>query len=131
VNAHAQDTEIRPLAGVRVVELSQMVMGPTCGLILADLGADVVKVEPLTGDRTRTFKGNAAGFFATYSRNKRSIALDTSSAQGQAVARRLIEKSDVLIENFRPGLLRRIGLDYDSVATLAPRLIYCSLKGYL
>jgi crotonobetainyl-CoA:carnitine CoA-transferase CaiB-like acyl-CoA transferase len=131
VNEAARHADLRPLAGVRVVELSQMVMGPTCGLILADLGADVVKVEPIKGDRTRTFKGNAAGFFATYSRNKRSIALDTASAQGQAVVRRLIEKSDVLIENFRPGLLKRIGLDYDSVAAFAPRLIYCSLKGYL
>ena len=127
----AQNTDLRPLAGVRVAELSQMVMGPSCGLILADLGADVVKVEPLAGDRTRFFKGNAAGFFATYSRNKRSIALDTSSAQGQAVVRRLIERSDVLIENFRPGLLKRIGLDFDSVTAFAPRLIYCSLKGYL
>jgi crotonobetainyl-CoA:carnitine CoA-transferase CaiB-like acyl-CoA transferase len=123
--------DIRPLAGVRVVEFSQMVMGPTCGLILADLGADVVKVEPPKGDRTRTFRGPAAGFFGTYCRNKRSIAVDTSSSQGQAVARRLIENSDVLIENFRPGLLGRIGLDYDSAAALAPRLIYCSLKGYL
>jgi crotonobetainyl-CoA:carnitine CoA-transferase CaiB-like acyl-CoA transferase len=108
-----------------------MVMGPTCGLILADLGADVVKVEPPKGDRTRTFKGPAAGFFGTYCRNKRSIAIDTSSPQGQVVARRLIENSDVLIENFRPGLLKRIGLDYDQVAAFAPRLIYCSLKGYL
>jgi crotonobetainyl-CoA:carnitine CoA-transferase CaiB-like acyl-CoA transferase len=131
VSEAAQNTDLRPLAGVRVAELSQMVMGPSCGLILADLGADVVKVEPLAGDRTRFFKGNAAGFFATYSRNKRSIALDTGSAQGQAVVRRLIERSDVLIENFRPGLLKRIGLDFDSVTAFAPRLIYCSLKGYL
>jgi crotonobetainyl-CoA:carnitine CoA-transferase CaiB-like acyl-CoA transferase len=124
-------TELRPLAGLRVIEFSQMVMGPSCGLILADLGADVIKVEPPKGDRTRYFKGPAAGFFATYSRNKRSIALDTSTAEGQTIARRLIESSDVLIENFRPGLLKRIGLDYESVAAFAPRLIYCSLKGYL
>jgi crotonobetainyl-CoA:carnitine CoA-transferase CaiB-like acyl-CoA transferase len=123
--------DLRPLAGVRVVEFSQMVMGPACGLILADFGADVVKVEPIKGDRSRYFTGPAAGFFGTYSRNKRSIAVDTASAAGQEVARRLIEKSDVLIENFRPGLLKRIGLDYDSVAAFAPRLIYCSLKGYL
>jgi crotonobetainyl-CoA:carnitine CoA-transferase CaiB-like acyl-CoA transferase len=69
----------RPLEGLRVVEFSQMVMGPSCGLILADLGADVIKVEPTKGDRTRYFKGPAAGFFATYSRNKRSLALDTST----------------------------------------------------
>jgi crotonobetainyl-CoA:carnitine CoA-transferase CaiB-like acyl-CoA transferase len=123
--------DIRPLAGLRVVEFSQMVMGPTCGLILADLGADVVKVEPPKGDRTRYFKGPAAGFFATYCRNKRSVAIDTTSPEGQTVARRLIEQSDVLIENFRPGLLKRTGLDYDSVAAFAPHLIYCSLKGYL
>jgi crotonobetainyl-CoA:carnitine CoA-transferase CaiB-like acyl-CoA transferase len=123
--------DIRPLAGLRVVEFSQMVMGPACGLILADLGADVVKVEPPKGDRTRTFKGPAAGFFATYCRNKRSVAIDTTASQGQEVARRLIEKSDVLIENFRPGLLKRTGLDYDSVASFAPHVIYCSLKGYL
>jgi crotonobetainyl-CoA:carnitine CoA-transferase CaiB-like acyl-CoA transferase len=128
---NAAKREVCPLAGVRVVEFSQMVMGPTCGLIMADLGADVVKVEPTKGDRTRYFKGPASGFFATYSRNKRSIALDTATRQGQVVARRLIERSDVLIENFRPGLMRRIGLDYDSVVAFAPRLIYCSLKGYL
>ena len=120
-----------PLAGIRVVEFSQLVMGPTCGLILADLGADVVKVEPLEGDRTRVFKGPASGFFAYYSRNKRSVAVDTTTAAGQEVARRLIGTADVLIENFRPGLLKRFGLDYESVATFAPHVIYCSLKGYL
>jgi crotonobetainyl-CoA:carnitine CoA-transferase CaiB-like acyl-CoA transferase len=121
----------RPLAGIRVVELSQLVMGPTCGLILADLGADVVKVEPLEGDRTRRFGGPASGFFANYCRNKRSLALDMSAPAGREVARRLIGQADVLIENFRPGLLVRVGLDYASVAAIAPHLVYCSLKGYL
>ena len=120
-----------PLAGIRVVEFSQMVMGPSCGMILADLGADVVKVEPPKGDRTRSFKGVASGFFNTYNRNKRNLAVDTASPQGQEVLRRLLKKSDVLIENFRPGFLKRIGLDYDSVAAFAPHVIYCSLKGYL
>ncbi|MCL4765705.1 MAG: CoA transferase [Hyphomicrobiaceae bacterium] len=120
-----------PLAGIRVVEFSQMVMGPTCGLILADLGADVVKVEPIKGDRSRFFKGPASGFFATYCRNKRSIALDTATPAGQQVVRRLIGRADVLIENFRPGLMARSGLDYDSVSAFAPHLVYCSLKGYL
>jgi crotonobetainyl-CoA:carnitine CoA-transferase CaiB-like acyl-CoA transferase len=120
-----------PLAGLRVVEFCQMVMGPSCGVILADLGADVVKVEPLQGERTRRLKGVAAGFFAVFNRNKRSLALDTTTPEGQAVARRLIAASDVLIENFRPGLMRRFGLDYAAVATFAPRLIYCSLKGFL
>lgn len=123
--------EFRPLAGIRVVEFSQMVMGPACGLILADLGADVVKIEPIKGDRSRFFKGPASGFFANYCRNKRSVAVDTTSAAGQEVTRRLIGKADVLIENFRPGFLKRFGLDYDSVAAFAPHLIYCSLKGYL
>ncbi len=108
-----------------------MVMGPSCGLILADLGADVIKIEPLKGDRTRSFRGPAAGFFANYCRNKRSVALDTSSVAGQNVARKLIGQADIMIENFRPGLLARSGLDYASLSAIAPRLIYCSLKGYL
>ena len=116
-----------PLTGIRVVEFSQMVMGPTCGLILADLGADVIKVEPPKGDRTRHFKGVAAGFFANYNRNKRSLAVDTTTPRGQDIARRLIGASDVLIENFRPGLLKRYGLDYETLQTTQPGLIYCSL----
>jgi crotonobetainyl-CoA:carnitine CoA-transferase CaiB-like acyl-CoA transferase len=120
-----------PLAGVRVVEFSQMVMGPSCGMILADLGADVIKVEPPKGDRTRHFKSVASGFFNAYSRNKRSFAIDPATPAGQDAARRLIQRSDVLIENFRPGLLKRFGLDYETVSKLAPRLVYCSLKGYL
>ncbi len=120
-----------PLSGIRVVEFSQMVMGPCCGMILADLGADVIKVEPPAGDRTRNFKSIASGFFNTYSRNKRSVVIDTATKQGQATARDLVLTADVLIENFRPGLLARFGLDYGSLAAAAPRLIYCSLKGYL
>ena len=120
-----------PLAGIRVVEFSQMVMGPSCGMILADLGADVIKVEPPKGDRTRYFKSVASGFFNTYSRNKRSIIIDTATPDGQEVARRLIERADILIENFRPGLMQRFDLDYEAVAKFAPGLIYCSLKGYL
>jgi crotonobetainyl-CoA:carnitine CoA-transferase CaiB-like acyl-CoA transferase len=121
----------QPLARIRVIEFSQMVLGPSCGLILADLGADVVKVEPPKGDRTRAFKGLAAGFFANYCRNKRSAAIDTGTPDGQEVARRLIGTADVVIENFRPGFLARFGLDYASVAAFAPRIVYCSLKGYL
>jgi crotonobetainyl-CoA:carnitine CoA-transferase CaiB-like acyl-CoA transferase len=120
-----------PLEGIRVVEFSQMVMGPSCGMILADLGADVIKVEPPKGDRTRTFKSVASGFFNTYGRNKRSIVIDTASPDGQAMARRLVGRCDILIENFRPGLMQRFGLDYEAVSKFAPRLIYCSLKGYL
>jgi crotonobetainyl-CoA:carnitine CoA-transferase CaiB-like acyl-CoA transferase len=120
-----------PLEGVRVIEFSQMVMGPSCGMILADLGADVIKVEPPKGDRTRFFKSVAAGFFNTYSRNKRSVVLDTATHEGRETAKQLILGSDVFIENFRPGLLARSGLDYASLAPNAPGLIYCSLKGFL
>jgi crotonobetainyl-CoA:carnitine CoA-transferase CaiB-like acyl-CoA transferase len=119
------------LAGIRVVEFSQMVMGPTCGLILADLGCDIVKVEPLKGDRTRAFKGPASGFFVTYSRNKMSLAVDTATPDGQEIIRRLLGQSDILIENFRPGLLQTFGLDFAAVQAFAPHIIYCSLKGYL
>ena len=127
----AERPPFQPLAGVKVIEFSQMVMGPSCGLILADLGADVIKIEPLTGDRTRFFKGPAAGFFANYCRNKRSVALNVSASAGRDVARELIRHSDVLIENFRPGLMARSGLDFECLSKLAPHLIYCSLKGYL
>jgi crotonobetainyl-CoA:carnitine CoA-transferase CaiB-like acyl-CoA transferase len=120
-----------PLTGLRVVEFSQMVMGPSCGMILADLGADVIKVEPPQGDRTRFFKSIASGFFHTYSRNKRSVVIDTATPEGQSTARRLIGTADVLIENFRPGLLKRFNLDYQALAPEYPRLIYCSLKGYM
>ena len=122
---------IRPLAGIRVVEFSQMVMGPSCGMILADLGADVIKVEPPKGDRTRFFKSVASGFFNTYNRNKRAIVIDTATPEGRETAHKLVAKSDVLIENFRPGFLARMGLGHEAVASFAPKVIYCSLKGYL
>lgn len=120
-----------PLQGIRVVEFSHMVMGPTCGLILADLGADVVKVEPLTGDNTRKLPGSGAGFFVSLNRNKRSLALDLKSEPGLNFARRVISRADVLIENFRPGGMEANGLGYDSVKAINSRLIYCSLKGFL
>jgi crotonobetainyl-CoA:carnitine CoA-transferase CaiB-like acyl-CoA transferase len=131
VSEPGRDALELPLTGVRVIEFCQMVMGPSCGMILADLGADVIKVEPLKGDRTRHLGGVAAGFFAVFNRNKRSLAIDAATEDGQAVARRLISRSDVLIENFRPGLMKRLGLDYESLKELIPRLVYCSLKGFL
>src|SRR5215217_2931077 len=109
-----------PRTGMGVVEFSQMVMGPSCGMILADLGADVIKVEPPQGDRTRFFKSVASGFFNTYSRNKRSVVIDTATPEGQRTARRLIGTADVLIENFRPGLLKRFNLDHESLAPEHP-----------
>ncbi|MGH2933706.1 MAG: CaiB/BaiF CoA transferase family protein [Gaiellaceae bacterium] len=121
-----------PLAGVRVVEFSHIVMGPACGVVLADLGADVVKVEPPPGgDKTRYLGDAGAGLFTTYSRNKRSVAADVRAPDGLAFVRRLVGRADVLIENFRPGALDAVGLDYASLSEAAPRLVYCSLKGFL
>jgi crotonobetainyl-CoA:carnitine CoA-transferase CaiB-like acyl-CoA transferase len=121
-----------PLSGVRVVEFSHMVMGPSCGLILGDLGADVIKVEPLGGgDNTRRLPGSGAGFFPAFNRNKQSLQLDIKAPKGLAFAKKLIARADVLIENFRPGGLDAAGLGYDTLSADNPRLIYCSLKGFL
>src|ERR1700686_2772127 len=121
-----------PLEGIRVVEFVHMVMGPTCGLVLADLGADVIKVEPAPeGDNTRRLGGSGAGFFAQANRNKRSLAVDLKSPEGLALVRRLLETADVLVENFRPGAMDKLGLGQAELATLNPRLIYCSCKGFL
>ncbi len=121
-----------PLAGIRVVEFSHMVMGPSCGLILGDLGADVIKVEPMgEGDNTRRLPGSGAGFFPAFNRNKRSLQLDIKAPKGLAFAKKLIARADVLIENFRPGGLDALGLGYDALKTGNPGLIYCSLKGFL
>ena len=108
-----------------------MVMGPAAGLVLADLGADVVRVEPISGDKTRTLKGSGAGYFAMYNRNKRSIRLNLKSGDGIRIARELIAGADVLIENFRPGAMDRLGLDYATLSAANPELIYCSTHGFL
>lgn len=120
-----------PLEGVRVVEFSHMVMGPSCGLVLADLGAEVIKVEPLSGDNTRRLEGAGAGFFAVFNRNKKSLAIDLSLEKGRAVAARLLGTADVLTENFRPGALDKMGFSYEKLSQQYPRLVYCSLKGFL
>jgi crotonobetainyl-CoA:carnitine CoA-transferase CaiB-like acyl-CoA transferase len=120
-----------PLAGVRVVEFTHMVMGPTCGLVLADLGAETIKVEPIDGEHTRTLLGSGAGFFPLFNRNKKSIALDLKSAQGREVALKLLATADVLIENFKPGAMDKLGLGYTTLKALNPRLIYVALKGFL
>ena len=121
-----------PLAGVRVVEFVHMVMGPTCGLVLADLGADVIKVEPLPdGDNTRRLGGSGAGFFPMMNRNKRSLAVDLKSRDGMALVRRLLDGADVLVENFRPGAMNKLGLGWEALSAANPRLIYCSCKGFL
>ena len=120
-----------PLAGIKVVEFTHMVMGPTVGHILAGLGAEVVRVEPIGGDRTRRLIGSGAGYHPKYNRGKQSICLDLKSEDGLAVAKDLIAGADVLVENFRPGALDRLGLDYESCSEANPRLIYCSEKGFL
>ena len=121
-----------PLAGLRVVEFTHMVMGPSCGLALADLGADVIKVEPAgKGDPTRTLKGAGTGFFAMLNRNKRSFAADMKSEAGIAQVKALLRSADVMIENFRPGALDKLGLSYEALQAENPRLIYCSCKGFL
>jgi crotonobetainyl-CoA:carnitine CoA-transferase CaiB-like acyl-CoA transferase len=120
------------LKGIRVVEFSHMVMGPSSGLVLADLGADVIKVEPAgIGDNTRTLVGSGAGFFATFNRNKRSLAVDLKSEKGIALVKRLIARADVITENFRSGALDKMGLGYEALAKDNPGLIHCSMKGFL
>lgn len=120
-----------PLAGLRVVEFTHMVMGPTCGMVLADLGAEVIKVEPVDGDRTRHLLGAGAGFFPMFNRNKKSIALDLRSPDGLEVARRLAASADVVAQNFKPGVMGKYGLDYAALSPLNPRLIYVNHTGFL
>ena len=120
-----------PLQGLRVVEFTHMVMGPTCGMVLADLGAEVIKVEPIEGDRTRHLLGAGAGFFPMFNRNKKSIQLNLQHPEGAEMARRLCDSADVVAENFKPGTMNKYGLDYASLSAKNPRLIYASLKGFL
>jgi len=120
-----------PLQGVRVVEFAHMVMGPSCGLALADLGAEVVKVEPLEGDNTRRLMGAGAGFYPMFNRNKKSLALDLKRAEGKEVALKLIDSADAMTENFRPGALAKMGFGYEALSQRNPRLVYCTMKGFL
>ena len=120
-----------PLAGVRVVEFTHMVMGPTCGMILADLGADVIKVEPLSGDSTRKLLGSGAGFFGTFNRNKKSLAVDVKHPRGQEIVLKLVASADVFSENFKSGTMEALGLGYQDLSRLNPGLVYVSHKGFL
>jgi crotonobetainyl-CoA:carnitine CoA-transferase CaiB-like acyl-CoA transferase len=120
-----------PLEGLRVVEFTHMVMGPTCGMVLADMGAEVIKVEPMEGDRTRHLLGSGAGFFPMFNRNKKSIQINLQSPEGAEVARRLCATADVVAENFKPGSMAKYGLDYASLSATNPKVIYASLKGFL
>lgn len=133
--AQQQQTRLRPLDGVRVLDLSRFIFGPFCTQMLGDMGAEVIKVEPCdSGDPARHagsvfIHGESASFLAR-NRNKRSIAVDLRTSAGQDIALRLVERCDVLIHNFRPKVMARLGLDTKRVRTLNPRLIYCSLSGY-
>ncbi len=126
------NTESLPLADIRVLEFTQNIMGPSAGLILADLGADVVKVEPApAGESTRQLSGFAAGFFGYFNRNKRSLAVNLKQEAGLALVKRLAAQADVVIENYAPGTMDRLGCGYAALSALNPRLVYCSLKGFL
>jgi crotonobetainyl-CoA:carnitine CoA-transferase CaiB-like acyl-CoA transferase len=126
INAAAQ-----PLRGIKIVEFTHMVMGPAVGAILVELGAEVVRIEPIGGDSTRKLSGSGAGYFPMYNRNKKSICLDLKSAEGLAIARRLCDGADVVVENFRNGAMEKLGLGYDELVKSNDRLIYCSEKGFL
>jgi len=121
----------QPLKGLRVVEFTHMVMGPTCGMVLADMGAEVIKVEPIDGEATRRLLGAGTGFFPMFNRNKKSIGIDLRKAEGAEAARRLAATADVVAENFKPGALGKFGLDYASLSKVDERLIYVSHKGFL
>ena len=125
------DDSLRPLSGIKVIEMTHMVMGPAVGSILGDLGADVIKIEPVTGDKTRKLKKSGSGYFLTYNRNKRSIALDIKSSEGREVVLSLLSTADIFIENFRPGAMDKLGFGHKELEAINPQLIYCSAKGFL
>jgi crotonobetainyl-CoA:carnitine CoA-transferase CaiB-like acyl-CoA transferase len=120
-----------PLEGLTVLEFTHAVMGPTTGLLLADMGAEVIHIEPPEGDSTRRLKGFGSGYFAFYSRNKKSLAVDLKTGEGKALVYRITEKADIVVENFGPGTMDKLGFSYEKLNAINPRLIYCSLKGFL
>ncbi len=124
--------DFQPLSGIRVLEFTHAVMGPSAGLVLADLGAEVIRMEPAPhGDHTRRLKGFGTGFYTFYNRNKKSLALNLKSKEGLLIGHKLIATADVLIENFGPGTAERLGLGFDQALALNPALIYCRLKGFM
>ncbi|MFK7920574.1 MAG: CaiB/BaiF CoA transferase family protein [Bacteroidia bacterium] len=120
-----------PLEGIKVLEFTHAVMGPTTGLLLAEMGAEVIHIEPITGDYTRELKGFGSGFFDMYSRSKQSLAIDLKTEDGKAIIYRLLKETDVIVENFGPGTFDRLGFSYEQMSAVNERLIYCSLKGFL
>ncbi len=120
------------LSGLRVLEFSHTIMGPCAGLLLADLGADVIKIEPVPdGDKTRQLPGFASGFFATFNRNKRSLAIDLKSVEGQAAVHALVGTADIVLDNYGPGTMERLGCGWEQLSAINPSLVYLSLKGFL
>ncbi|MFM8875986.1 MAG: CaiB/BaiF CoA transferase family protein [Anaerolineae bacterium] len=122
---------LQTLSSLRVLEFSHAVLGPACGLVLADLGAEVIRIEPLDGDPTRKLKGFGTGYYPFFNRNKKSVAIDIKSEAGREVIFKLLESTDVLIENFAPGTMDRLGFGFEALASRYPTLVYCSLKGFL
>jgi crotonobetainyl-CoA:carnitine CoA-transferase CaiB-like acyl-CoA transferase len=120
-----------PLSNIKVLEFTHAVMGPTCGLLLADMGAEVIHIEPPQGDETRRLKGFGTGYFPFYSRNKKSLAIDLKSEAGRNIIYQLVQGADVVVENFGPGTMERLGFGYGTLQALNEKIIYCSLKGFL
>lgn len=124
-------SSLNTLRGLRVLEFSHAVLGPACGLVLADLGAEVIRIEPLDGDPTRKLKGFGTGYYPFFNRNKKSLAVDIKSEEGKKIVFKLLESTDVLVENFGPGTMDRLGFGCEALASNYPTLVYCSLKGFL
>jgi crotonobetainyl-CoA:carnitine CoA-transferase CaiB-like acyl-CoA transferase len=120
-----------PLSHIKVLEFTHAVMGPTTGLLLADMGAEVIHIEPPQGDETRRLKGFGTGYFPFYSRNKKSLAIDLKSEAGKNIIYALVKTADVVVENFGPGTMDRLGFGYETLAAINPALVYCALKGFL
>ncbi|MDE3076691.1 MAG: CoA transferase, partial [Chloroflexota bacterium] len=121
-----------PLAGIRVVELGHIIAGPTAGLILADLGAEVIKIErPDGGDQARHMPGGVSAHFHLFNRNKRGIAVDLKASGGKKVLLELVRKADVVVDNYAPGVLERLGFGYEALSEVNPRIICLSVKGFL
>lgn len=124
----------KPLTGIKILDFTRLLPGPMCTLHLADMGADVIKIEdPQVGDYARSIppiQNKNSVFFNSVNRNKRSISVDYSKEKGREIVLKLVETADVVIESFRPGVMRKLGLDYDSVKKVNPRIVYCSVTGY-
>jgi crotonobetainyl-CoA:carnitine CoA-transferase CaiB-like acyl-CoA transferase len=120
-----------PLHNLKILEFTHAVMGPTTGLLLADMGAEVIHIEPIAGNSTRFLKGFGIGYFPFYNRNKKSLAIDIKSEKGKNLLYELVKTADIVVENFGPGTMDRLGLGYEKLQSLNEKLIYCSLKGFL